>query len=152
MSFVFIPKNAVQTWIEDGRAMFDDDEIYLLEENLKIPVVPAVRFLEVVEPDEDSLQLVGKIKTLEQLEEMDAEHFMDSVTIDDIAYTVIEGSKGEVALPDDIPQDDVPSGTVQDAVSGQAALATPEGPTKQAANPTVEEAEALSKLFLNTVR
>jgi hypothetical protein len=154
MGLVFIPNNAVQAWLEDGRAILDKGELYLLEENLKIPLVSAVRFLEVVAPDEDTLGLVGKIKTTEQLEELDAEHFMDSVTIGEIAYTVIEGSRGELAT-EPIVSESVQGGFKRIPTDIRGTLAPPEmlpEAEEKSGAPTDEEAAELSRLFLNTVR
>ncbi len=154
MGFVFIPNNAVQAWLEDGRASLDQGELYLLEENLKIPLVSAVRFLEVVAPDEDSLGLIGKIKTLEQLEELDAEHFMDSVTIGEIAYTVIEGSRGELA-DKSVKSELMQGGFKRIPTDIRGTLAPPEllpETAEKSEAPTDEEAAELSRLFLSTVR
>ncbi|MCP4198339.1 MAG: hypothetical protein GY762_14410 [Proteobacteria bacterium] len=54
----------------------------------------AIYFAEDVGDGGDQYQLVGRVKNVEVLEGMGAEHYMDSVLIGDSAYQVVTGFAG----------------------------------------------------------
>ena len=58
----------------------------------------AVHFVKLVSGN-DSGQLVGRVKTMSQLDALGAEHMMDSVILGETAYEVTPGYIAEVAAP-----------------------------------------------------
>lgn len=93
---VFFPQHALETWVEEGKAR-------LVGETLAIPgghrleLQGALRFTAELTESGDPHGLVGKVKTLEDVEALQGEHSSDSVVIGDEAYEVVEGF---LATPD----------------------------------------------------
>lgn len=86
---VFVPQDAVESWLTDGRAELDRDTLTF--EGVAFRVSGAVRFLAEVAGGADELRLVGKVKSVEQLRQLAAEHSGESVLLGDNAYQVAEG-------------------------------------------------------------
>ena len=61
-------------------------------------VTPAVHFVKLVTGN-DASQLVGRVKTMGQLDTLGAEHMMDSVILGETAYEVTPGYIADVAAP-----------------------------------------------------
>ena len=95
---VFFPQQALDTWLESGRAALVGDELTILPEARRFRLTSAVRFTAEVAEGRDPHDLVGKVKDLEQVAALHGEHAAESVIIGDYAYDVIEGFLGE-ALP-----------------------------------------------------
>ena len=66
----------------------------LLDDGRAFAIQPAVRFLKVSGSDEDTAELVGKVKDQAALEELGADHYMNSVILGDVAYDVQPGFVG----------------------------------------------------------
>jgi len=60
---------------------------------------PGVHFVKVTGGDQDPNDLVGRVKSKDQLEEMGGELFGNSVIFKDTAYDVVEGFIGEPLPP-----------------------------------------------------
>jgi hypothetical protein len=88
-SRVFVPQDAVESWLTDGRADLNQD--LLTFDGVAFRVSGAVRFLAEVAGGPDEQRLVGKVKTSEQLALLEAEHAGDSVLLGESAYQVTEG-------------------------------------------------------------
>jgi len=86
---VFVPQDAVESWLTDGRADLTQDTLTFL--GVAFRVSGAVRFLAEVAGGGDAPRLVGLVKTRAQLEQLAAEHSGESVLLGDNAYQVIEG-------------------------------------------------------------
>lgn len=86
---VFVPQDAVESWLTEGRAELTQDVLTL--DGYVFRVSAAVRFVAEVTGGADSARLVGRVKTREQLVSMSAEHTAQSVVLGDNAYDVIEG-------------------------------------------------------------
>ena len=86
---VFVPQEAVESWIGEGRARLTQDSLTL--EGHAFTVASAVRFLAEVTGSPDQADLVGRVKSREQLEALAAEHSGESVLLGDNAYQVSEG-------------------------------------------------------------
>ena len=71
----------------------------LTELNRKFSMTPAVCFVSVNGSDKDPYDLVGRVKSKPQLEEMGAEQLSNSVIYQDMAYDVIDGFIGEPLPP-----------------------------------------------------
>jgi hypothetical protein len=86
---VFVPQEALESWVAEGRAQLDG-EVLVLEE-VSFQLASAVRFIAEVAGGGDSPELVGKVKTLAQVVELGGEHVTASVVLGDNAYEVIDG-------------------------------------------------------------
>ncbi|MDP2342952.1 MAG: hypothetical protein Q8O67_18495 [Deltaproteobacteria bacterium] len=169
----------LEQWADQGKVRLDDTTLTLLSENRTVKLTPAVRFTKLIDDSGgDPSKLLGKVKTKDQLTELGAEHYLDSVIFGDIGYTVVEGFLGDLspqkriaaagaAAPDPFAPTMTevklvaPSGppAAGPAISrAPAAVDLPPSPPTPhngipAAKPAVvSEAEALSRLFLSTVK
>lgn len=88
---LFLPQLKIDLWTAGGVVEFDGTSLAIEGEDPSIDLEPAVRFVQEVGGGEDPGELVGKIKKITEIEEMGAEHFRDSVILDDTAYEVVEG-------------------------------------------------------------
>ena len=86
---VFVPQEALESWVAEGRAQLDG-EVLVLEE-VSFQLSSAVRFIAEVAGGGDAPDLVGKVKTLSQVQELGGEHVTASVVLGDNAYEVIDG-------------------------------------------------------------
>lgn len=93
---VFFPQEALDTWVVDERVMVEDDILTLKPEGRRFKLQSAVRFVTEVGGGGDARQLVGKVKTRQQLAELGGELCANSVLLDEDAYDVIEGFLGEL--------------------------------------------------------
>jgi hypothetical protein len=149
MPAVFIAQSTLQEWADAGKVRLEATLLTLLKEQREVNLTPAVRFTEVLGGEEDPHGLMGKVKTKTQLDELQAEHYMDSVICGDVAYKVVEGFLGDLMAARPVGQKQAPAPV-------EVAQAPAE---RQAVEKAVEEAEAagddtaaqLSRLFLDTV-
>lgn len=86
---VFVPQEALESWLIAGRASLEDD--LLLFEGLRFRSEPAVHFLEEVSGSDDAHALVGLVKSQKQLVSLSAEHSPGAVVLGDNAYRVVDG-------------------------------------------------------------
>lgn len=176
MAAVFITNAMLTQWSDQGKVRLDDTTLTLLQENRTVKLQPAVRFLKLIDGGDDPNKLLGKVKTPEQLAEMKAEHYMDSVILGDVGYTVVEGFLGDLSPPaaaaaagakkaaakptkaakpaaKDEPK---AAGSLNDAI--QATTKPTPAPVDVASingaskHDDVADAQALSDLFLSTVK
>lgn len=166
MPAVFLSNEMLQQWSDQGKVKLEDTVLTLLAEKRTVALTPAVRFTALIDGTDEQNKLLGKVKTKAQLDEIGAEHYMDSVIIGDIGYTVVEGFLGDLA-PVKRPARAAPPPSVGDDPFRQqptdvhlvaptrpvnAAPAAVDLPPPPAPVPPLSEAEALSQLFLQTVR
>lgn len=95
---VFLPQMAVDTWLEEGRVELDGEVMTLLPAGQEFKLESALRFIAEVAGEPDPHDLVGRVKSLPQVEALEGEHYSDSVIIGDNAYEVVEGFVGEPLL------------------------------------------------------
>jgi hypothetical protein len=93
MPRLFISQQRLDEWIEQEFITLEDDQI-TLDDGRRFQLVPAVAFQEVVGGTSDPHEVLGRVKTTEQLADLSAEHYRDSVLIGDVAYQVLEGFVG----------------------------------------------------------
>jgi len=91
---VFLPQDAVDIWLAEERIELDGEIMALMPEGQRFRLSTALRFMAEVAEESDPHDLVGRIKSLEQLAELDGEHASGSVIIGDNAYDVVEGFVG----------------------------------------------------------
>ena len=104
---LFISQEALDTWISEERAVIDGEELTDKKLNQKFRLITGVRFMSEVTGQADAAELVGKVKDVDQLAALKAEHMHDSVILGDNAYTVQMGFIGTplvVELPADVPK------------------------------------------------
>jgi len=163
MPAVFLSNEMLQQWSDQGKVKLDDTVLTLLAEKRTVALTPAVRFTAMIDGTDEQNKLLGKVKTKAQLDEIGAEHYMDSVIIGDVGYTVVEGFLGDLS-PAKRPPRATPSAS-DDPFRHQPTDVHLVAPTRPAAAPAavdlppppapvrpLTEAEALSQLFLQTVR
>ena len=88
--YLFVPQSVLDQWSEKGRVEVKGQVLVLLREKKSFQLTSAVRFLK-MEAGEDVKSLLHKVKTLDALKQMGAEHYQDSVILGDSAYQVQEG-------------------------------------------------------------
>jgi hypothetical protein len=86
---VFVPQEALESWVAEGRAQLNGETLVL--EEVAFQLASAVRFIAEVAGGGDAQDLVGKVKTLAQVGELGGEHVTASVVLGDNAYEVIDG-------------------------------------------------------------
>jgi hypothetical protein len=161
MAVVFITNAMLTQWSDQGKVRLDDTTLTLLQENRTVKLKPAVRFTKLIDGGEDPNKLLGKVKTPEQLAEMKAEHYMDSVILGDIGYTVVEGFLGDLSPPPAAAKPARPKATPKptpapvdvDSVAKAVAKAVAKDDAQDdAKDDSIADAQALSDLFLSTVK
>ena len=103
----------------EDRIEVDGEEMITRPEGQRFRLSTAVLFKTEVTGEPDAHDLLGKVKDVEQLAEMGAEHYADSVIMGDNAYEVVEGFAG-------LPMPDEEEMTTGHSLSAAAALATGE--------------------------
>jgi hypothetical protein len=86
---VFVPQEAVERWLNQGRADLTRD--ILTFDGRRFYAEPGVRFLAEVAGGADERQLIGRVQSNAQLDVMGAEHTHEAVLLGDNAYQVAEG-------------------------------------------------------------
>lgn len=91
---IYLSQESVDSWLSEDRVSIKDDVITLVGEDRQFRLQSAVRFIAEVTGELDQAQLVGKVKDLGQIKDLNAEHTHDSVICGDNAYQVEEGFVG----------------------------------------------------------
>ncbi|MDQ3266324.1 MAG: hypothetical protein M3Y59_22190 [Myxococcota bacterium] len=97
MAKLFLPQATLEEWALDDKADVKDGKLMIPGENATYPVAAAVHFLNVVSGTDDH-KLVQKVKSLEHLQQLGAEHLADSVLMGETAYEVVPGYVTEVPV------------------------------------------------------
>lgn len=97
---LFIGQQTLGTWLDQDKIDFQDNVMTIKADGRRFKLVEAVRFIKVEGDEPDASGLLGRVKTDEQLGQMGAERYRDSVIYGDVAYKVQEGFIGEVCLPE----------------------------------------------------
>lgn len=110
---LFIGQHTLGTWLEQDKVEFEDNIMTIKADGRRFKLVEAVRFIKVEGEEQDTAGLLGRVKTDQQLEQMGAERYRDSVIYEEVAYKVQEGFIGEVCLPGREPVATTVSGQIQ---------------------------------------
>jgi hypothetical protein len=92
---LFLAQKVLEEWALGDKADLAEGKLVVKESKDAFPVTPAVHFARVVSGS-DAHGLVGRVKTMTQLEGLGAEHMADSVILGEAAYEVETGYITEV--------------------------------------------------------
>ncbi len=101
-SRLFWSQETLDQLIVDDKVSMEGDSLTIIDDRCSYKVKQAVFFKADVGDGEDVFRLVGRVKELSTLEAMGAEHYMDSVIMEDSAYQVTCGFVGELVSVSDI--------------------------------------------------
>jgi hypothetical protein len=90
---LFVSQAQMDQWTAGGKVGLRDDLMTVPAMNRTFRIEGAVRFIKVVD-GEDSQGLVGKVKSVIDLAALGAEHYGNSVILDETAYECEEGFLG----------------------------------------------------------
>jgi hypothetical protein len=95
MARLFISVAKLEALTAANKVSIDGDHLNLTELGRSFRILPAVRFLGVAGGDADPHELVGLVKSEEELAGMGADHMATSVIYIDTAYEVQQGFVGD---------------------------------------------------------
>jgi hypothetical protein len=96
---LFLPQKTLEEWSAAEKADLQDGKLVVAEgKGESHTVTPAVHFVKLVSGVDQS-QLVGRVKTMAQLDTLGCEHMMDSVILGEAAYEVTPGYIADVPAP-----------------------------------------------------
>ena len=95
---LFWSQELLDEWMVEEKINLDGEILLMLGEERSYRLSQAVFFAADVGDGSDTHGLVGRVKEVEKLLEMGAEHYMDSVLIEDAAYEVVPGFLSEPIL------------------------------------------------------
>ncbi|GAC1366144.1 MAG: hypothetical protein NVSMB47_17440 [Polyangiales bacterium] len=110
---VFFPQALLDAWMADERVDVAGEELVLKAEDRRFRIVEAMHVLRDL-VGSDTHQLVGRVKTREQLVQLGAEVLETSMVLGEEAYDVVPGFIGE------------PVGSFAERTSHPGAVATPQ--------------------------
>lgn len=116
----FWPQSILDQWIDEEKISLKDDVMTILSQSRAFRVKQAVFFERDVGGGQDSHSFVGRVKELETLLKMGAEHYMDSVIIDDSAYQVVPGFTGEPLMQDEERPHDLSGALTSQIADGES--------------------------------
>lgn len=87
----FFPQLALDEWLSNGTVELAGRELLVVAERRRYHLVDAVRVVRVLEGGEDLYGVVGTVRTLAFVTELEAEVLGDSMLIGDAAYEVVGG-------------------------------------------------------------
>jgi hypothetical protein len=108
-------------WLSEDRVEVDGEVMITRPEGQRFSLTTAVLFEEEVTGEPDAAGLLGRVKDLEQIAEIGAEHYADSVLLGDNAYQVVEGFAGTP-----LPSEDAEEVATGHSLSAAARAATGE--------------------------
>jgi len=91
---LFIPQEALDLWLSEGRAAIDGEHLTLTEGGQRFHLQTGVRFRSEVAGGGDAHDLVGRVKDLAQIQALGGDYSAGSVVLDPDAYEVVEGFVG----------------------------------------------------------
>lgn len=94
MARLFISQERLDDWTANEKASLVEDRLTLTELHRTFAVEPAVRFLKVSGGEEDPNDLLNRVKTEEELVQIGADLYMNSVVHGEVAYDVQPGFVG----------------------------------------------------------
>jgi hypothetical protein len=95
MARLFISQERLDAWTGEKRVQVDGDVMTLADDGRSFKIRPAVRFLQVAGEEADPNDLLDTVMEESALDEMGADHYMDSVILGEVAYDVQSGFIGD---------------------------------------------------------
>lgn len=148
----------LDSMVDAGKIKVDLNVMTMLAgDNPTFRLLPAYRFVKTVENVPDPSRLVGHFRTEQDLKEMGAEVYMDSVIYRDIAYQADPGFIAEQIVPAEQAKSPAPArpAAAPSQPVAKPAPAHPEAPeaveTVEPAEKAAEEPEQLSKFILDNL-
>jgi len=155
---LFVTQSILDTWASQGKIDFSGNLMTVLSgdgQGRKYQLVPAVRFIQVVDGGADPHALLHKVKAEAQLRELGAEVVSDAVVLGDVAYQVEPGFLAEPgALQAAAASRADPARAAQAARAaepGAPAAAAPAEPGTAELDHRRKEAEALARYLLENL-
>jgi len=144
----------LDSMIDAGKIKVDQNILTMLAgDNPTFRLIPAYRFVKTVENVPDPARLVGHFRTEQDLKEMQAEVYMDSVIYKDIAYQADPGFIAEQVVAEEPAK--APAPVKPAAAPAKPAAAPPETPetveTIEPAEKAAGEPDQLSKFILDNL-
>jgi hypothetical protein len=97
MARLFVSQTQIDKWTSEGKVQLNEDYMRVPALARTFRLVPGVYFTQLVD-GRDTLGLLGKVKSLDQLSGLRAEHYGASVIVGEVGYECVEGFLG---IPDD---------------------------------------------------
>ena len=92
MPRIFVAQTLVDSWLSTGRVSLERDLLRLSgPQAVDLFINPAVWFERIDGGEADPHDVVGRVKTSQELAQMGADHYESSVVMGDFAYTVRPG-------------------------------------------------------------
>ena len=96
MPRIFVAQSLADSWLSAGRVQLERDLLRLPQLTGATPATalfinPAVFFKCIDGTETDAHDVVGRVKTAQELAQMGADHYETSVVMGDYAYTVVPG-------------------------------------------------------------
>jgi hypothetical protein len=149
MRRLFVAQELLDQWAGQGKIELSGNYLKILAEDRSFQLQPGAHFLSLAAGN-DTNQLVGKVKSEDQLREIGGELYMNSVLVGEDAYDVQAGFLAEVAdMPAAAPAAaKVPrsSDTQRSASDPAVTQPPPAAPTKQD-----DEKASLAKFLLENL-
>jgi hypothetical protein len=122
---VFVSQNCIDRWLGAGGIALEGDHLrFHAVPGTNLFINPAVYFTRIDGGESDPYDIVGAVKTAQELTQMGAEHYGDSVVLGDYAYTVNPGFVASPVGPDGSPMM-LEAGPWGQLVGAMEALGTP---------------------------
>lgn len=136
---MFVSQATLDQWLGDDAVDVDGDVMAIRRLGHRFQLNTAFHFLSEVAEGGDSGELVGKVKTLDQVVALGGEHCAGSVILGDNAYEVIEGFLG-------LPIDDANAASL----GGSSLAAATRAAAGDDGNPPSQELDLLAQFFLGS--
>lgn len=94
MPRIFVAQTLADSWLAAGRVQLERDLLRVSVDPggpFDLFINPAVYFERIDGSEADVHQVVGKVKTAQELAQIGADHYESSVVMGDYAYTVVPG-------------------------------------------------------------
>ena len=104
---IYIPHEKLEAWVTDGKISFSNNIIHILSgAKASYKLTPAYKFIKLTSGNDDVENLIGKIKTKNDLINLNPDIFHDSIIIGNVAYEVEMGYIGNLT-EQDVEKDDI---------------------------------------------
>ncbi len=145
---MFVSQETLDTWLGNDEVDVEGEIMILKRLRQSFQLETAYHFLTEIAEGGDEQELVGKVKTMAQLAELDGEYCAGSVILGDNAYEVIEGFLG-LPMQQGMGSDAGDADKDPSDISGHdLAAATRAAAGDGDANPPSQELDLLAQFFL----